>query len=958
MAFQNLTEQLLELPDAEAQRQFLQAHVFLLDDEVANALKGQADQFLRSDIQRSLETAALLFYMAELTGDPLYRALGLLAEANARSIGGLGEYQRAVELYDEAAEVYQTHGRLVDQAKAQVGKVFSLAYLGRYDEALDIGHWASAILERHDQWRPLATMTMNLAIVHGRQGEDAKALTLFDRARQIYHQLGKEGKPFLPWVEQNRAIVLRNLGRFEASIRASQTAWEMLAQLGQKAETGRAQKNLAFTYFVLGRYNEALELLDQARDVFLSDGRQSDAIMVELNVSDCLLQLRRFNDVVDKCRRFRDLFTEFGTRREVAQATLNEAVAYAGLHRYDEALALLAEARRLFEQEGNRVRVAGADLETAAVLRHLNRFEESLATAQSCAGVFQAHDLPVREAQAYLMAARAATALQRHRLAHQLVTQALAVGKAKAILSLVYQCHHLLGTLAQARGDRQEALLEYDRAIQELERLRGQLMIEFRADFVEDKKVVYEDAVSLCLDLALPQRGLEYAERAKSRALFDLLAYRLDLSIRARNARDSHLVDELVRLRAERDRLYRRWETKQEFAVRGWASNGNQQVRQEVLALEKRIEELWHTLLIRNADYARDASMWQVRTEPIQPYLGPETLLLEYFIARGELIAFVVTSENVEMRRLPADLARIQHLLQFLWLNLKAVPKSDPGRVPSLTANAQGLLQQLHQLLVAPLDEVLAAYSQLIIVPHGPLHYLPFHALHDGESFLLERHATSYLPGASLLRYCKEARPATSQVLALGHSRDGALPYAIKEAQSVAAILDGQIVLETEATPARLRAMVPHCRVLHLAAHGDFRPDNPLFSGLALSDGWLTTLDIFNLPLKASLVTLSACQTGRNVVGGGDELLGLTRAFLYAGAASLVLSLWAVEDRSTAQLMTTFYGRLAQGQIKGAALRDAQLQFIRGQNGHDSTALYAHPYFWAPFFLVGDTGSL
>jgi CHAT domain-containing protein len=180
----------------------------------------------------------------------------------------------------------------------------------------------------------------------------------------------------------------------------------------------------------------------------------------------------------------------------------------------------------------------------------------------------------------------------------------------------------------------------------------------------------------------------------------------------------------------------------------------------------------------------------------------------------------------------------------------------------------------------------------------------------------------------------------------------------VEEAQSVAEILNGQVVLEDKATLTRLREMASDCRILHLAAHGDFRPDNPLFSGLALSDGWLTTLDIFNLPLKASLVTLSACQTGRNVVGGGDELLGLMRAFLYAGAASLVLSLWAVEDRSTAQLMTTFYGKLAQGQTKGAALREAQIQFIQGQDGQDDTALYAHPYFWAPFFLVGDTGPL
>jgi CHAT domain-containing protein len=186
------------------------------------------------------------------------------------------------------------------------------------------------------------------------------------------------------------------------------------------------------------------------------------------------------------------------------------------------------------------------------------------------------------------------------------------------------------------------------------------------------------------------------------------------------------------------------------------------------------------------------------------------------------------------------------------------------------------------------------------------------------------------------------------------------LPYTVQEARTIAGILGGEAMLEDKATPTRLREMAPNCCILHLAAHGDFRPDNPLFSGLALSGGWLTTLDIFNLPLKASLVTLSACQTGRNVVAGGDELLGLMRAFLYAGAASLVLSLWAVEDRSTSQLMEVFYSKLAEGRTKGEALRYAQLQFIKRQgNSEDTeTGTFCHPYFWAPFFLVGDTGSL
>jgi CHAT domain-containing protein len=275
-------------------------------------------------------------------------------------------------------------------------------------------------------------------------------------------------------------------------------------------------------------------------------------------------------------------------------------------------------------------------------------------------------------------------------------------------------------------------------------------------------------------------------------------------------------------------------------------------------------------------------------------------------------------------------------------------------------SNARGLLSQLNDLLIAPLEDHLAGYAKIIIVPHGILHYLPFHALYDGDSYLLERHEIDYLPSASSLRYCREVRAASNsmQSLVMGYSQNGRLPYAVDEARRIAGILQSEALNEDQATLINFHRIAPECKTLHLAAHGDFRPDNPLFSGLILADGWLATIDIFNLRLKASLVTLSACQTGRNVIGGGDELLGLMRAFLGAGAASIVLTLWAVEDRSTARLMETFYRGLAEGLTKGQALRQAQLQFIHeGKDSPDAeVGKYAHPFFWAPFFLVGDSG--
>jgi CHAT domain-containing protein len=300
--------------------------------------------------------------------------------------------------------------------------------------------------------------------------------------------------------------------------------------------------------------------------------------------------------------------------------------------------------------------------------------------------------------------------------------------------------------------------------------------------------------------------------------------------------------------------------------------------------------------------------------------------------------------------QLDSNLEQIQQLLQLFWLNLRSfrsVPQSSTSRSNALTQNAQGVLHKLHQLLLAPVHNQLEAYQKLIIVPHGALHYLPFHALFDGSEYLLQQFEISYLPVASVLKFCQTNNEVDGDLLALGYSGNGQIPQAVTEAQSIAQAWSGHILIEDEATLVNLKQQAGNHKILHLATHGEFRPDNPLFSGLALADGWLTTLDIFNLRLKASLVTLSACQTGRSMVGGGDELLGLLRAFLAAGTNSLVSTFWAVEDKTTAVLMGSFYQALAENTTKGAALRQAQLQHID-----------QHPYFWAPFFLVGDTGLL
>jgi CHAT domain-containing protein len=208
----------------------------------------------------------------------------------------------------------------------------------------------------------------------------------------------------------------------------------------------------------------------------------------------------------------------------------------------------------------------------------------------------------------------------------------------------------------------------------------------------------------------------------------------------------------------------------------------------------------------------------------------------------------------------------------------------------------------------------------------------------------------SYAPSAALYSLCRaRGLNIEGDSLVLAHSREGRLPFVLKEAEAVAEVLGTKPYLEAGAT--RKLIMTAGAKgVVHIAAHGQFRPDAPLFSSIELADGPLTTADVFDLDLGAPLVTLSACETGRAIVGGGDELVGLARAFLYAGASGLLVSQWRVDDDTTAALMTSFYKALVGGSNPAEALRQAQVAAIDRTMPQNRRP---HPLLWAGFQFIG-----
>jgi CHAT domain-containing protein len=264
--------------------------------------------------------------------------------------------------------------------------------------------------------------------------------------------------------------------------------------------------------------------------------------------------------------------------------------------------------------------------------------------------------------------------------------------------------------------------------------------------------------------------------------------------------------------------------------------------------------------------------------------------------------------------------------------------------------------ERLHALLIAPLQ--LAPGEQLLIVPHDSLHYLPFQALRGADGYLIERHALAFAPSASVaLQLVKRSAVQGGRLVAFGNPGTDeklALPNAEREVSLIAGLFpDRQIFMRADASKRQFRDSVNSAGILHVAAHAEVDVIDPLQSRILLAPegndlGFLEAREVYGLNLdKVSLVTLSACESGLGRIARGDEIMGFTRSFLTAGASGLLVSLWPVADDSTEMLMTTLYGELAKGKPAAVAMQTAQIAVLK-------RARFSHPFFWAPFDLVGD----
>ncbi len=856
----------------------------------------------------------------EAAGDTYRRALTLLGIGIAYY--QLNEYRSALPYFNQTLSLAQTLGdrRLEAGTETFVGGM--LDFLGDVGKALD--HYQHAVkLAREGGWQLAEGNALNnIGKIYSDVAEWQKALEFSEQALKIYKALGNDS---------NAAITLSAIA----------TAY---------AESGENRK--AFDYL-----QQSLPILIAGRERF--PDRKSEAYTL-LNMGRVSRRLNENKKAVDYYKQALAIQRETGNRTHEAE-TLDEMGALAAAEGdYEKALELHKQAIEIQHTVGNQRREAVAFSNLGEVYNLLGQPEKAVEQFSKALGIFRGiGDL-----------SSVAIALE---------------GMARS--------EQKRGSLADARKYIEESL-----ALRETVRSRSG-SLQLRASYRATVEQAYEFYIDVLMQQKLDAEALSASERGRARSLLEHLS---EARIDIRQGVDAALIEKESDLRRVLNAKAQR-----EMGLKARKGSGEElaTLQREISVLEDEYQQVQAAIRKSSPQYSSLTQPQPLDLKGIQRQLGPNTVLLEYSLGEQRSYAWVVTPDSLKTYELPKREA-IQNVVRRVNESLAArsitaieSPAQRRARIAGADAEFEKAASELSRMILAPASAELGK-KRLVVVADGALQYVPFAALPVASNRpLIVDHELVSLQSASafaLQRQILANRPLAPETVAViadpvFSTNDVRLGgTAVKESVSTRIIEHGpggpggqlsiprlpftrweaDQILAVSPTGSTLKAVgfdanravagngeLSHYRYVHFATHGYVDTTRAGFSAVVLSmfdkegkpqDGFLRTHDIYNLKLPAELVVLSACETGLGKEVTGEGLEGLTRAFMYAGARRVVVSLWNVNDKATAALMKDLYTEmLRSNKTPAAALRAAQIEMLR-------TRQWQSPYFWAPFVMQGE----
>jgi CHAT domain-containing protein len=848
-----------------------------------------------------------------------------------------------------------------------------------------------------------ATVLHLLGLYHKNLGETVLALQRFQQALALQGRI--EDLRGEAWTRSEVGFLFgdqgeteRALDHLDLALERGQTAGDPYAQAFALEGSARFEIDLGELQAAYGDYGRALKLLAQVGTSPQAAWALYGLGRVLLYLGDLELARQRYGEALKAFEVLRIPPGRADALLGIGSTFEEEGKALRALDSYRKALKLIRD-NALRHMEG----LVLYDL--GRVHRQLGQPIEAISELAE-ALVLEAADSPVRRAQIQVELANAYRETDRMGAAEAAFQHAIRLSNRAPIVEAAARAG--LARIQRTKGDLPGARASIQTAIDITEKLRSEVIRpDQRVSFLAGRRRYYEFYVDLLMRLNSLEPGAGHdaeavaaSEQARARGLLDLLA-KEQIDVRHGAApelkqRESELGERIARLQTRLLASADQARPDSEIA----------RIEQDLAQAEEEEKELAAETWRRQPGYAAVRSPQPLPLHEIQALLDERTALLEYFVGEESSYLFVITDRALATHQLPAsrDLAPLVDRVR------SAVNQESQLRARHFAQDSYALFR----VLLQPAGDELRSKPRLMVAPDGMLYSLSFEVLVTAPlqgsgppgrelPYVIRERSVSYIPSASVLAQLVTLRrpadePPRSEKLFVGFGDPSQEPtpgdtlssggaggctggarYAEKQGNEVRAAIPNRlqplpaahgevcriaglfpsgrvaVFLGPDATEENVRnnPLVASARNLHFATHGLLDETHPERSGLRLAhadgspgDGLLQVREVFNLELHADLVVLSACQTGVGKEVSGEGTIGMTRAFLYAGAGSVVVSLWRVDDDSTSDLMVSFYRHLREGVDTSEALRSAKLELI-------DHSRYFHPYFWAPFVLVG-----
>ncbi|MBD2121526.1 CHAT domain-containing tetratricopeptide repeat protein [Trichocoleus sp. FACHB-262] len=944
-------------PTPVAQAQILESH----ETEADRLFHQGEQQFHQNQYREAIESwqQALAIYRADSNHNAEANVLANLGAAYT----SLSQHQKAIEYYQQALPIYQQIRDRNEEANILLGLGSAYYLLSQYLKAKEYYQQALPIFQQVRDRNEEANILLGLGNVYNSLSQYQKAVEYYQQALPIFQQVRDRN---------GEAQALLNLGgpyfsfsQYEKANEYSQQALPIFQQVRDRNGEAQALANLGTAYNSLSQYQKAVEYYQQALPIHQQVRDRNGEATALMNLGNAYAFLSQYERAKEYYQQALPIFQQIGNRNGEAMSLANLGNTYDSLSQYEKAKEYYQQALPIFQQIGNRNGEDGALMSLGNAYDSLSQYEKAKEYYRQALPVFQQVRDRNGEAQALLNLGGAYDSLSQYEKAKEYYRQALPVfqqvrdrkGEAQALL-LFGNAYAFLSQYEKAKECYQQALLIFQQiddrsgegttlnnlgstlfatgsitaaektlvaAIKIWESLRSELVDEHKVSIFEGQARSYRTLQEVLIAQNKVEAALEIAERGRARAFVELLSQRLG------SQQPASQIQEVIQ------------------------APDIQQIRQIAKAQNATLVQysiIYDDFQIQGKQTSRESALYIWVIQPTGEITFRQVDLKPLWQQHNaSLISFIINHQESE--------------------SLRSRSRSS-GRSTKSEPNFN--LQRLHQQLIDPIANLLPKNpnAHVIFIPQGSLFQVPFPALQDANgTYLIQKHTILTAPSIQVLALTRQQQQKLANELANRHGNAlvlgnptmpqvslspgepkqtlSPLPEAETEAIAVARMLNTQAIIGPQGTKAAITQKMPQASIIHLATHGLLDNVQGLGSAIALApsgndDGLLTAAEILDMKLQASLVVLSACNTGEGRITG-DGVIGLSRSLIAAGVPSVIVSLWAVPDAPTAELMQTFYKNLQNNPNKAQALRQAMLTTMKN---------HPQPRNWAAFTLIGE----